>query len=414
MQAVKAEKNYTIEFYRAMFAVNFTIGHCLMVFPLGFLKGFPLYLNNLDTILPFMAFSGYFMMAGYKKKQQMGYLEGQSAGEQALGYLKSRLMSLFPLTLLANILGFIVIKVWQDIPLSDWPVHLLNSIGELAGLFVARIGFGNPSVGKWADTAARTMQVMNAPLWFLSGIFVVGYFIYFLIAKNEKIFAGFIAPAAIILSYGSWYRLDGMPMWPDFTSIGDFQIANGMLTLFVGLSIGVLLWYPIDRLKNADWSKGMKVFMTVAQIILTATMLIRIWVPSNSAFGQWFNIGWANVHILSVFFTFLVLLNVDKCTRFPLFSSKMWKIPGRTALYIYALHYPIIVVTAMALGMKGQELNADTVSVMAPKLLMMTAIVVVASIVAGYLVMRFDEKVMLPWLKKSPWFAKKDNSVKTQ
>ena len=51
-----------IEFYRFMFAVNFVIVHGLMVIPIGYLKGFPLFVSALDIIVPFMAFSGYFMM----------------------------------------------------------------------------------------------------------------------------------------------------------------------------------------------------------------------------------------------------------------------------------------------------------------------------------------------------------------
>ena len=45
------EMNYTIEFYRFMFAVNFVIIHGLMVIPIGYLKGFPLFVSALDIIV---------------------------------------------------------------------------------------------------------------------------------------------------------------------------------------------------------------------------------------------------------------------------------------------------------------------------------------------------------------------------
>ncbi len=401
------ERNYTIEFYRAMFAINFVVIHCLMVFPIAYFNGFPLYVSALDIIIPFMAFSGYFMMAGYKKKQARGQLEGVSAGAQALGYLKTRLWALMPLTLFANLLGFVAKNIWQDIPLRDWPVHLLNAVSEFSGMFIAGLGFGNPSVGMWGE-GSRVLQIANTPLWFMSGIFVVGYFVYYLIAKNEKLFSYLIAPVAIILFYGSNYQSSAVPMWYDIHSIGSFNYAMGVPLMFVGLSIGALLWYPVEALKNKKFSKGMTIFLTIVQIILTFVILVRTWVPTTSAFGKWFNIGWVNVHLLSIAFSFLVLLNKDYCTRFPLFSSKIWALPGRLALYVYAIHFPLITFISMAMGLKGQVLSVETVGTMAPKLILLTVITEIVAHILGYFVMQFDQKVLQPWLKSSPWFAKEE------
>lgn len=401
------ERNYTIEFYRAMFAINFVVIHCLMVFPIAYYQGFPLYVSALDIIIPFMAFSGYFMMAGYKKKQARGQLEGVSAGAQALGYLKTRLFALMPLTLFANLLGFVAKNIWQDIPLRDWPVHLLNAVSEFSGMFIAGLGFGNPSVGMWGE-GSRVLQIANTPLWFMSGIFVVGYFVYYLIAKNEKLFSYLIAPATIILFYGSNYQSTAVPMWYDIHSIGSFNYAMGVPLMFVGLSIGALLWYPVEALKNKKFSKGMTIFLTVVQIILTFVVLVRTWVPTTSAFGKWFNIGWVNVHLLSIVFSFLVLLNKDYCTRFPLFSSKIWALPGRLALYVYAIHFPLITFISMAMGLKGQVLSVETVGTMAPKLILLTVITEIVAHILGYFLMQFDQKVLQPWLKSSPWFAKEE------
>lgn len=401
---MKKERNYTIEFYRAMFAINFVVVHCLMVFPIAYFQGFPLYVSALDIIIPFMAFSGYFMMAGYKKKEAKGLLEGVSAGRQALEYLKTRLTALMPLALFANLLGFVAVNVWQGTPLKEWPVRLLNAVGEFSGLFIAGIGFGNPSVGMWGE-GSRVLQVANTPLWFISGIFVVGYFVYYLVAKNEKLFSYVIAPIAIVLFYGSNYQSGSVPMWYDLHSIGSFNYAMGIPLMFVGLSIGVLLWYPVEALKNKTFSKGMTAFLTVLQIILTFVVFARTWVPTTSAFGQYFNIGWVNVHLMSIAFSFLVLLNKDHCTRFPLFSSKIWAIPGRLALYVYSIHFPLITFTAMAMGLKGQVLSPETAGTLAPKLILMTVIVEVAAHVLGFAVMQFDQKVLQPWLKSSPWFS---------
>ena len=67
---MKKQINYTIEFYRFMFALNFVIIHALMVIPIGYLKGFPLFVSALDIIVPFMAFSGYALMQFDQKRLQ--------------------------------------------------------------------------------------------------------------------------------------------------------------------------------------------------------------------------------------------------------------------------------------------------------------------------------------------------------
>lgn len=401
------ERNYTIEFYRAMFAVNFVIVHCLMVAPVALLNGFPLFVSGLDIIIPFMAFSGYFMMNGYKKKQAKGLLDNVYAGTQALDYLKVRLYALLPLTLFATLLGFVAKSLWAGVPLADWPVHFLNSVGEFFGLMIAGIGFGSPSVGMWGE-GVRVIQMCNTPLWFMSGVFLVGYIMYYMIAKNEKLFSYVIAPVVIILFYGSNYQASAIPMWYDIHSVGSFNYAMGIPLMFVGMAIGVLLWYPVNALKGKKFSKGFMAFLTVVQIILTIIMFWRTWVPVTTGIGQWFNLGWVNVHLLSVVFSFLVLLNVDGCTRFPVFSSKIWGVPGRMALYVYALHFPIIMFVMMAMGLNGQTLSAETAATLIPQQMLVTVISLVVSFVLGYIVMKFDQKKLQPWLKTSPWFAKEE------
>lgn len=401
------QRNYTIEFYRIMFAVNFILIHALMVFPIAFLNGFPLYVSGLDVILPFMAFSGYFLMQGFEKQQALGVAATQSAPRQAWNYLKARLIGLMPVFLLGQLLGFVAKNVWQEIPLAQWPIHLLNGIAELVGVQITGLGFGNASVGAWGE-GSRVLQMMNTPLWFISGIFICGYVIYLLLATNKKLFIGLITPGSFLLFYASEFltQTSKTPMmWYDIRSIGDFRYAAGFPHMFVGLALGCLLYVAVQNLKDKKWSKGAVAFMTAAQIILTIVVLVRTWAPLTSPLSQYFNIGWEAVHILTIFFSFFVLLNVDKCTRFPLFSSKIWKTPGRLALYIYMLHFPIIVFTAMAMGLKGQVLSPETAAVMVPKMILLVGVVIVVTILIAYLVMKLDTKVVQPWLQKKPWYT---------
>jgi hypothetical protein len=410
------QRNYTIEFYRIMFALNFIIVHALMVFPIALLRGFPIFVSGLDIILPFMAFSGFFMMQGFEKQQRLGIGAVQSAPRQAWNYLKARLLGLLPIFLLAQIMGFVSINIWQGIPLVQWAVRFLNGIAELVGLQITGLGFGNASVGAWGE-GIRIYQMMNTPLWFISGIFVCGYIVYFLLAWNKKFFIGFIAPVSFVLFYASEFLFQtsaATMMWYDVRRFGDFRMPAGVPHMFVGLSLGCLLYTAVDKLRNKKWSKGMIACLTIVQIILTVIVLIRTWAPATSALAQYVNLGWESVHILTIFFSFLVLLNVDKCTRFPLFSGKIWGTPGRMALYIYMLHFPIIVFTGMAMGFPGTVLTPETASAIIPKLFIMTAVSIVVTIIVAYIVMKLDTRFLQPWMKSKPWYSGEQKELEKQ
>jgi peptidoglycan/LPS O-acetylase OafA/YrhL len=147
-----------------------------------------------------------------------------------------------------------------------------------------------------------------------------------------------------------------------------------------------------------------------------AVVFIKSWVSAASPFGKYLNLGWGATYFLTIFFSFFVLLNVDKCTRFPLFSSKIWQLPGRLAFYIYMLHFPIIIFTGIVMGMKGLVLTPQTAPQIAPRVFTMFGIATIVSIVVGLIVMLLDTKVVQPWIKSNPWYtreqAEKELAVK--
>lgn len=224
---------------------------------------------------------------------------------------------------------------------------------------------------------------------------------YYLLARHDRHFTGWIAPVTIVLFYGSSYLTDNMPMWNKFLTAGEFAVASGLLHMFCGLSIGVLLWVACDNLKGKEWSRGMKLLMAVAQAFCIAVVFFKSWVSTASPIGQAFSIGWGASFFYTTVFSFLCLLNVDAVTRCPIFSSKIWRIPGRMAMYIYMIHYPVMTFVFLAMGCRPgtYEQNAGKVT---PAYFITLAV----SIVLGYLVMKFEEKVLMPWLKSKPWYTR--------
>lgn len=420
------ERNYTIEFYRFMFAINFIVVHALMIFPLGYMgftmsaaKDAYIYEQAFDVILPFMIFSGYFMMQGYRKKKAKGLLEGVSASKQAGEYLISRIKSLLPLLLVGNILGWLANGIWRGYTLAQYPEYFLACIGEFLGLQLSGIGMGNGFVGAWGSTSAAVKLLCNTPMWFISGIFLAGYALYYLLAKDEEKLLSWILPVVTILFFGSCWMTDTLPLWNVTLEIGGFSVNTDLILMFIGLGIGCEIWVAVDFLKEKTWSGGGKMFLTTAQLIATAVVLIRTWVSVNSDFMKnYFNIGWGATLIFSIVFCFLILLDKDAVSRCPLTHNKIWKVPGQLSLYIYVIHFPILIFTALALGLKdsaarsmanGVKVSEEvTLGVLTQpdiqKLFMAFGLTIVLSIIFGYLLMVLNTRVVQPWLARNPWF----------
>lgn len=403
---MKKERNYTIEFLRFMFAINFLMLHTLAVVPRA-AGATPTWGTLFDTIIPFMAFSGYFLMQGFEKNRSALAAANVSPSRQAWHYLKARLISLMPLFVLGTLLGGIAFCVFAGLPLIAWPKYFLDILCEFFGLQIVGYGYGNAFMGYVPDRAAGIAGSMaNGPLWFMSGIFICGYLIYYLLAKHRDRFLGFIAPITILLYYGSCYMTNTLPMWTTAHQVGGFAIASGFLNMFCGMSIGVLCYVACHGVKGKQFSTGMKVLLTLAQLLCGGLVMVRTWVSSFSPIYNYLDFGWGVAFLVSTIFTLLCLLNVDYLTRFPLFSSKIWAVPGRLAMYIYVLHYPIILFVARAFG-----ITAGIGEIYNEKSGMILAVSIVVSIVVSYLVMKFEQKILTPWLKTSPWFSKKQREL---
>ena len=429
---MKKERNYTIEFFRFMFAINFILIHALMIFPLGYMgftmsaaKDAYIFRSDFDVILPFMIFSGFFMMQGFRKAKAKN-LEPVPAHKQALGYLSSRLKSLLPLLLIGQLSGWLANGIWRGYSLAQYPAYFLACIGEFLGLQLSGIGMGNGFVGAWGSTSAAVRLLCNTPMWFISGVFICGYAIYYLLAKDEHRFLAWILPAVTIIFFGSCWLTDTLPLWNVTLNLGGLAINTDLILMFIGLGLGCELWVAVDALKKKEWSTGGKVALTIGSILSFAVVLIRSWVPGNSTFVQnYFNIGWGATMLFSITFCFFVLLDVDFLSRCPVWHNKIWKVPGQLSLYIYVIHFPVLIFTALAMGLKNAAARsmANGVTVETPngpvtlgiitqgdakKLIITFVLTIVISIVAGYLLMLLNTKAIQPWINRQPWFVKKE------
>jgi len=333
------QKNYAIEFWRFFLCVVYLFVHTFMVYAPTEWHMAPIVwnMNNLPVIMPFFIFTGYFLMASFKKNHSKAVEKGITPTGEAWGYLSARLKGLMPAFIFANLLGLVLQAFWRPIPLAVLPMRILDGLGEMLGLHITGLGMGNNFAGPFAGPASGSI-LMNAPVWFISGIFICGYVIYFLLSKNEHLFAGLVFPVGTLLFYG-WAHINNFnPIW--FMYIFNGAVNSGLFHLFLGMGLGCTLYYGIEKYKNIELSKGVVAILTIAQ---AACSIIVIW-HTVAPFGLYFT----TVHIISTIMAFLTILNRDLFTK--LLNLKIFNIPGKIALYIFIFHYPVIGLVAMIIG----------------------------------------------------------------
>ncbi len=116
----KKTRNYAIDFYRFLFAMGFIVGHIAIVGFRSFAPRESASTFAFDTMIIFIALSGFFMMQHFKKCQAKAAGQNIHPVTQAWGYLKGRIRGMGPWFLFANLLGFVALRVWKQTPVTQW------------------------------------------------------------------------------------------------------------------------------------------------------------------------------------------------------------------------------------------------------------------------------------------------------
>ncbi len=388
----KTSRNYTIDLFRFIFSIGFVFGHLSII--LGRLPGrenATKSLYALDTLSVFICIAGYFMMKHIRK-----VCKDKDASENAVSlawtYLKSRIRTLGVWFTVGNIGGFIGLMLFTKVPVANWFDAFLNHIGEFFGLMLTGFNYGTAAV-PYGSTTSENMLI-NGPLWFVSGLFITSYLLYYLICKNEKRTLGIIIPMFSLVFYGSMY-LNGvtMPFWHNFADLGYFKLNLAMLDMFCNLGIGCLMYVAVENLEGKEFSKSFTWFLTIIQIFLLIFIPFRTLYPTNGPLNI-FTFNWGPAYILSLIFTFLLVLNRDYATRF--LNRKIFGTLGSISMHVYCLHYMVIIL----LYCLSPELAAN-----ATRLYILNVLVVTIGI---SVVAKLLSPVIDNYLLSKPWFKKEE------
>ena len=319
------------------------------------------FFGSSETLLVFTVTAGYFMAAHFTKRKNDPAYMSRSAASRAWEYTAARIKTLLPVLIIGYIIAIVVCTsfYYPDYKTQDVLVMIVNSIWEFLGFHAA----GLRSTG-------NEFFNLNGPLWFISGMIIAGYFMYWALCKNEDVFSGFVTPLLAIF-FAGWWCFTGtrasQTAWSTFgaqttstngmggsatDATATIGFNNGIIFIVIGMLIGVMVFYMVRSLSAREFSKGAKAALTVLNVVVSALLLWYIlWQPTYFKLERW------TVAFLCIALITLSLLNRDYLTAAlnNKVTNSIFGYLGSISLYIYMLHYPVVIATLRILGHNTPE-----------------------------------------------------------
>lgn len=285
--------NYTIQFWRWFF----TLVICMLHFEPQYFEGEqPIFKCGYLAVEFFFILSGFFLMRHVERSE-----------ESAFQYSVSRVKSLYPtlvfswILLIANlaiIRKYSLIEILKEIKLHIWEYLLMNATGV-------------------------TWDILNGVTWYISALIIVGYFVYWLVKWNKKIFLGLIAPFAILLIYQYYIGLgNGLDYHLAYARLfmGSLNRAMG------GLSIGCLTYEACKRVSKRKLTIWGKFCVNIFEMLVIVGLFdIMFYGEKNS-----------NNLLVLIGFPVLIIIEWNGWTLLSkILNKKVFNILGKASLVIY-------------------------------------------------------------------------------
>ena len=366
------KKNVAIELWRFLIAIaiiGFHVGWIIARTCDGsngfWMQSSNWFFGSSEVLLIFTVTAGFFMAAHFTKRKGDAAYMARSASSRAWEYTWTRVKSLLPVLVLGYLLAiFICTKFYYpDYTLQDILAMTVNSIWEFLGFHAA----GLRSTG-------NEFFNLNGPLWFISAILIVGYFMYWAMCKNEDFFCGVVTPFLAIF-FAGWWAFTGtraaQTAWSTFglqtastngmgggatDATATLGFNNGLVFVMIGMMVGILVYYMVKKLSDHEFTRAGRAALTALNVVVSALLLwYVVYQPTYFKLDRW------TVAFLCIALIALSLLNKDGLTALLNngATNKLFAYLGSISLYIYMLHYPVAI---LVLRILGQNSEADSYS----------------------------------------------------
>ena len=405
----KSERNHAIEFWRFFFAIailGYHIGTILAPRTMaGIIEAATWMAGAGEILFVFTLTAGYFLVKHFKRLQANPEYASRTASGRAWEYLWGRIKALLPVLALGIILGVIAVAIFQESTFAVAINSVFNGLWEFLGLYAA----GYPAAYSQA----------NGAMWFISGLLICSYIIYWAMCKNEDVFAGFIAPFLFVFLGGWWAWSGTRASQAAFSTLGEqystnpsvtgsavstgvIGFNNGLLFVLIGMCGGVIIYYAVEKLKKLNYNIATKVILTIVYLAV-AVLIVMFTIQPEWLAGEFIinnsvasgdvpsvvTNNWTyrtTIHLLCIVLVTLTLLGKDYVTALlnNKYTAKVLDYLGGSALYIYMLHMPFIY---FYVEIRGK--NPATPYSWAEVFWVVTAISVVLGCVVKYLMDKF-------------------------
>ena len=407
--AGKKPRNYAVDFWRFFATLAVCWGHMGSVgfrFVGGVFYPESTLLTSGPVLGVFLVFTGYFLMKSYEGKKLKGLNEGKTPSQLALTYLKSRYIGLWPALFMGTLFGFIMSFIGAYTGLWHGKLFMVgeefNGVKDIFAALntTALQWFGLDSTGILSDTGWAFQW--NSPLWYISAIFVGGYFLYYLLCKNEDLTRGLIVPIIVIVCPCVW-ALNGSLSMNDrsvlFLGIFDNALAFGTW----GTALGIFLYRPYESLRKMVIGTKGKKWLTVLHVVLAA-WLIYICIAgidglyiAQTADGGRVNSEMYVDLVVAVTMAFAVA-NQDYLTS-KVFNKRIFGKLGEFSLYFFIVHIHCINIVCGLVG-------AENVTTSGQYYLCLLAVIALSAVL-GVIMQLICKKGITPLLHKL------DDSIQT-
>ncbi len=305
----------------------------------------------------FFISSGYFMVASFKSKQRKGLLNGVSAGTQAWQYTASRFKLFYPPILISSLWGLAIIiytvglnlkEVFYAFIVNAWELMGLAQLGNtnvlVNGAFNDCINFGSDFANGTSVGVFVQNWNLSFPTWYMSGLIIMGLFLYYLLAKNEDSFKGFWCPIIVVIFCANWGLAEpNMLLFRGEIFMGMFN--THQMWCLGGLAMGAMTYYFVEHLKKLNYNKAGKIFLTVLNAICSIFIIYTSWDSTLARMDTTTIIPNEMYMYPALIIVFIcAMINQDYVTK--LFNWKGFGALGEFSMYWFVMHHNTITLVA--------------------------------------------------------------------
>jgi len=207
----------------------------------------------------YIAVEFFFIVSGYLlyrtvNKGKYGY---------AYMYTRDRVRKIYPVYLLAFFVTFAV-KVYY----TQWMHSPIKVFEQLADNFLEAVMLQGIGLNRGGD-------YVNYTAWYVSVYLIGGYFIFYLLKRNRKLFLELIAPILIVVFYSHLYRFNGnldatIAITEGF--FGNVALFRGIADMCVGVYAAIIGDYIVRRFENEPSSKILCIIKTTGVLCILLVM----------------------------------------------------------------------------------------------------------------------------------------------